>query len=544
MFALFVPPWEVVVVNFDVLLRDAVVAKGDRAGPQTADVAVSGGLIAAVGDLAAAAAERVVDCAGLLLCPGFIDLHTHSDMSLLGDPRGESKVLQGVTTEVTGNCGFSPFPIAPERRGLHEDLLKMIGIGDEAGDVFWSDLDGYATVLQERRPSLNVVPLLGHGSLRIAAMGVAQRPAGPGELLVMERLLDAALEQGAFGLSTGLTYVPSGFASPQEIAALAHGLARKRRLYATHARVTAGHVLTSIEEAVEVGRETGARVQYSHIALNEPDWWGRADDVLGRFDQAARDGLDVAFDVYPYTASSSAFTQFLPAWLVADGEEAMRHRLGDRVVRRRAERDLSKGWAGGIPWLWDRVVIASSPGDPTKPGHTVRALAEQAGRTPEQVVLELCARHGNRLHVIFHYRVAEDVRAFLRHPCAVVGSDGNALPLAIGDRRPHPRSYGTYPRILAAYVRDGRHLDLADAVHKMTGAAADRVGLRDRGRVAPGLAADLVVLDLDALTDHATFETPARPPTGVHHVLVNGEFVVEGGRHTGRGPGRVLRAVA
>ncbi len=529
-------------MDVDVLIRGAAVVDGTGHPRGAGDVAVTGAEIVGVGRLAESLrAGRVIEAPGLVTCPGFIDIHTHSDLSLVLDPRAESKVHQGVTTEVVGNCGFSPFPLNAERRPLLRGLMAMVG--DAPAELAWRDLEGYASALQARAPAVNVAPLVGHGALRIAVMGLEDRRPRDDELRALRWLLGEALEQGAFGLSTGLTYVPSRFAEEPEIQALAGVLSTHGRLYATHARTGADRALAAVVEAIGFARRSGARLQYSHAALNEPAWWGRAADVTEVFERARQGGVDVGFDVYPYAASSSALTQYLPVWVQAGGEAAMASRLGDSEVKLRAESELSDGWGGGIPWLWDRVVLASAEAaDEFSPGRSILALAEDAGMRPSELVLDLCARFGNQVQVVLFYRTEEDMLTFLRHPLAVVGSDGNALPLDLGERRPHPRSFGTYPRILGRYVREQRALGLEDAIHKMTGAAADRLGLRDRGRLAPGMAADIVVFDPERILDRAEFGAPGRAPEGIVHVLVNGQLAVESGRATGARSGRVLRA--
>jgi N-acyl-D-amino-acid deacylase len=482
----------------------------------------------------------VVDARGFVLAPGFIDMHTHSDVSLLLDGRGQSKLHQGVTTEVIGNCSFSAFPIARERRPLHRDHLARIG--DDPIDPDWTDMDGYAQRLESQGTALNVAPLVGHGTLRVAAMGIEDRPPTDAELATMERLAAVAIEQGAFGLSTGLTHVPSSYGSASEVEALARVVQRHGGIYATHARMRAGGSDAAVDEAIAVGRATGIAVQYSHLALNEPSTWGQAEAMLGRFERANASGVDIRFDVYPYDASSSSLTQYLPDWLQAGGTDAMRARLRDPAVRRRALADLRAGWYGGIPWRWERVLVTrTGPGDEEAIGRTFQELGEAASRDPAELVLDLCERHGNEAEVVLFYRTEADMLHFLRHPLAMVGSDGSAIPFDQGGDRPHPRHFGTFPRILGRYVREGGQLTLEDAIHKMTAAVADRLGLHDRGRIAEGAVADLVLFDPARVIDRATFQDPCRSPVGIGYVIVAGTFVLDGGVETGARPGRVLR---
>ena len=529
--------------DFDLLVRRALLMDGSGASAQSGDLGVRGGRIAAIGKIPDdATAKRSFDANGQILCPGFIDVHTHSDVSLLLDGAGESKVFQGVTTEVVGNCSFSAFPLnLGERRDLHADHLARIG--DDPVALEWTDLDGYAAALEHRGIAVNVAPQVGHGTVRVAALGVDDRPPNAEELAHMQRLVAEAMEQGAFGMSTGLTHVPSAYGDTDEVVALAEVTARFGGHYATHARAGYGWHFRAVDEAVEIGRRSGARVQFSHVAINDPARWGQHAQVIERFERGRQAGVDIVYDVYPYAASSSSLTQYLPPWVQAGGTQAMAERLCDAATRERARSELAAGWFGGIPWLWDRVIVSRSgdPTDTTSAGQSLTALAEEAAIPPEELVLRLCESRGNATQVVLFYRTEEDMQAFLRHPLSVVGSDGSAIPFARADEQPHPRNYGASTRVLGRYVRELGVLDLATAVHKMTGRAAERMGIRDRGLLREGLAADVVLFDPASVADRATFDNPCQPPAGVSCVIVNGEVVVENGRQTAARPGKVLR---
>lgn len=530
-------------MNADLLLRGATVIDGTGAQPFAADVAVSGDRIVAVGDLSHVRATRVIDLEGRVLCPGFIDIHTHSDVSLLLDPAGESKVLQGVTTEVTGNCGFSAFPFSADRLDLHVDHLARIGDDPfEPAELTWHDFNGYAAKLEENPPALNVAPLVGHGTVRVAVLGVDQRKATDEELDEMRRLVAQSLDQGAFGMSTGLTHIPSGYGDKDEVRELVRVVASRDALYSTHSRAIAGEGFAAVDEAIETCAAVGARLQFSHAAINEPSKWGQAGDQVALFEAAAASGLDVCFDVYPYDASSSSLTQYLPPWVQAGGTEGMRELLAEPQVRARAESELAAGWMGGIPWFWDRVVISrSGPGREDCVGLSIEEAAERAGVDPAAFTLDLCLEHGNSAQVVLFYRTEADMTTFLAHRLSVVGSDGSAVPLDQGGLKPHPRGFGTFPRILGRYVRDQGVLTLAQAVHKMTGAVAARLQMSDRGTVREGAIADLVVFDPATVIDGATFTEPTQRPVGITYVIVNGTVVVDDGEQTAARPGRVLR---
>jgi len=531
----------------DLLIRGGLVVDGTGAAPRAADVGIMDGRIAFVGKGAGVASRRVIDATGQVVAPGFIDIHTHSDMSLLQDGRAQSKLTQGVTTEVTGNCGFSPFPINPEHRQLHLDLLA--GIGDDAMELAWEDLEGYRQVAQARGIAINIAPLVGHGALRIAAMGVESGAASEAQMATMQSLLWKMLDQGAFGLTTGLTYVPSRYAPTSELVSLCETLAARGRLYASHARDKdlngSDHRYGPLNEAMHLGRTTGVKVQYSHAAINTPSEWGTAAAWVTRFEDAVQHGVDAAFDVYPYDASSSALTQYLPAWVQEGGVAAMRERLSDPAVMARAEAELAQGWsANRIPWLWDRVVLARTDGLlGAVEGTTIEAAAAEAGKTPARYTLELCREGGNRVMVVLFYRTEADMRTFLKCHHALVGSDGSAIAFDQGTRQPHPRNFGASVRVLSRLVRELGDLDLATAVAKMSGGVAARLRMFDRGTLSPGTAADVVVFDPVEVSDRGTYLQPCRKATGVRQVLVNGQLVLADGEETGLRPGKVLRAL-
>ena len=527
----------------ETLIVNATIVDGTGAPARHGYVGVARGRIVHLGQgppPSEAAGARVLDAAGAVVCPGFIDIHTHSDLTLLVDGTGESKLRQGVTTEVVGNCSFSAFPIEPSRLDLHADHLAR---ATAPVTPWWTDLNGYARALEDEGIALNVASLTGHGTLRVAAMGVDARPPTAAELSRMLGDLDESLAQGAFGMSTGLTHVPSAYGDFDEVVALAEVLARRDTLYATHARAIGSDERDAVAEAIEVGRATGATVEFSHLAINRPERWGTGHELLELFERARADGVDIMFDVYPYDASSSSLTQYLPPWVQEGGTVEMRRRLTDPATRRRALTDMEAGWFNGIPWLWERFVVSSTP-DGALVGQTLAEAAAALDVPPDELTLRLCEEYGNEIQMVLFYRTDEDVSAFLRHPLAVVGSDGNAIALKQTSAKPHPRSFGTFPRVLGRYVRERSVVELTDAIRKMTAEPARRLGITDRGSIAIGRAADLVVFDPATVEDRATFQEPGTAPAGISHVMVNGTFVLADGSLTGDRPGTVLRRVS
>jgi N-acyl-D-amino-acid deacylase len=525
----------------DLKIEGATVMDGTgRPGART-DVGVRDEAIAAVGDLSRESAGSVLNATGRVLAPGFIDMHSHSDWRLWGNRRAESKIRQGVTTEVVGNCGFSPAPVAAE----FLDEMRAFALYVPKGmDFSWRSVGDYLRAFDHDGTALNVVQLVGHGTLRIAAMGFARRPPTAGELATMQRLLADAMQDGAWGLSTGLIYAPGSYSTTDEIVAVARAAARYRGFYASHIRGEGATLLDAVREAIQVGREAAMPVQISHVKAAGRPHWGKVAEALALIDAARAEGLDVMGDVYPYTASSTSLRTALPDWALEGGVAAMLARLNDPGECRRIRDDMARG--GGYSIVermgWDNVMIAWCPKRKDAEGRRVSEIAEARRLDPVDAVFELLRdAEGVASMILFQLDERDLVRA-LSHPQVMIGSDGSALAPhgEMGAGKPHPRSYGTFPRVLGRYARDERVLSLAEAVHKMTGLPARRLGLRDRGEIRVGAKADLVVFDARRVADQATYEDPHRYPVGIEHVLVNGRFVIKDGEHTGSLPGRVL----
>jgi N-acyl-D-amino-acid deacylase len=526
----------------DLKIAGATLIDGSGAPGRRADVGIRDDTIVAVGDLAHEPAGRVLPAESQVVTPGFIDAHSHSDWRLWDNRRAESKVRQGVTTEVVGNCGFSPAPAAPE---FLADLKSFALHVPSGMDFRWRSVGEYLRAFAGRGTALNVMQLVGHGTLRIAAMGFSRRPPTARELALMQRLLAEGMEAGAWGLSTGLIYAPGSFASTEEIVAVAGAAAGRRGMYASHIRGEGATLLSAVAEAIHVGRETGMPVQISHIkAAGRPNWGGVA-GALALVDAARGEGLDVMADVYPYTASSTTLRTLLPDWALEGGVEAMLRRLGDAESRARIRRDIEAPTGGqsiAARVGWDSIMLSSCPRRPDAEGRRLSEIAAARAMDPLDAAFALLQDEGGKASMILFQLDEADVRRALIHPAVMIGSDGSALA-PYGDAaasKPHPRSYGTFPRVLGEYARAQGVLSLPQAVHKMTGLPARRFGIADRGRVAVGAKADLVVFDPERVTDRATYEDPHRYPVGIEHVLVNGRFVVRDGEHSGDLPGRLL----
>jgi N-acyl-D-amino-acid deacylase len=526
----------------DLKIDGATVIDGTGRPGARSDIGVRDESIVAIGDLSRMPASRVLNASGRAVAPGFIDMHSHSDWRLWANRRAESKIRQGVTLEVVGNCGFSPAPVSPE---YLEDLRGFALYLPRGLDFRWRSMGEYLDAFDAEGTALNVIHLVGHGTLRVAAMGFARRAPTERELTRMRRLLAEAVEDGAWGLSTGLIYAPGSYASTSEIVAVA-GATRGRGIYASHIRGEGATLLDAVSEAIQIGREADLPVQISHIkAAGRPNW-GKVADALALIDAAAGEGLDVMADVYPYTASSTSLRTLLPDWALEGGIEAMIARLADGEVRERIRKELEAPVTGQSLLDrvgWDNVMIAYCPRHKDAEGKRLSEIAAARSMDPVDAAIELIVDEAGKASMILFQLDEADLTRALGHPRVMIGSDGSSLaPYGeLGEGKPHPRSYGTFARVLGEYTRERRLLSLPQAVHKMTGLPARRLGLKDRGVIRVGARADLVVFDPKRVADQATYQDPHRYPTGIEHVLVNGRWVIRDGQHTGSLPGRVLR---
>ncbi|CAN5643126.1 D-aminoacylase [soil metagenome] len=526
--------------DYDLVLRNGLLFDGLGSEPMTGDVAIRGERIAAIGRLGTVArGTTVVDLGGLALAPGFVDIHSHTDLSLLVNHRAESKIRQGVTTEVTGQDGSSigPWSEAQFNR-TREDYRTRHGV-----TIDFRDLSGFFARLERERPAVNVASMVGQGTVRGYVVGADDRPATAAELERMQMLVRDGLEAGACGMSTGLEYTPSGFASTAELAALATALAGTGLPYSSHMRNEDERLFAAVEEAITIASRSGVPVQISHLkAQGQRNWW-KSLPVIQTIRDARASGLDVAFDVYPYIAYSTGLANLFPLAMRDGGDTAFLGRLRDADGRAAAERAVRE--KVGELGSWNSVQVTSTGSDSLAwaRGRRLGTLAEERGEDPFELLLHLVIEDRNRAGMVGFGMSEENVEMKLAEPLSIVCSDGGAWapygPLSVGS--PHPRTYGAFPRVLGHYARDRNVLSLQEAIRKMTSAPARRLRLEGRGELAVGAFADLVAFDPSTVADQATFEQPHQYPRGIPHVLVNGTFAIRDGEHTDSRSGRVVR---
>ena len=528
--------------QYDLVIANGRIVDGSGAPWFRGDVGIRGDRIAAIGRLKGAAARRRIDARGAVVAPGFIDLLGQSEMLLLVDGRAESKVRQGITTEITGEGG-SVAPVVAEDLRDAKPWLDRYRL-----TVDWTDFEGYFRRLEAARPAINLGTLVGAAQVRRAVLGSKDAVPSAEQLARMEAEVTKAMRQGAFGLSSSLIYAPGAYAKTPELIALARVAAQHGGIYATHIRDEGDGIAEALEEAFTIGREAGVPVEIWHLKCTGRRNWGRMPEVVAAIERARAGGLEVSANVYPYTASSNALDATVPTWAHEGGVDAMIARFHDPAQRERILREIRDGEDGSGGWQNrppEDIMItdAVSPGVSRWRGRRLLEVAQELSLSPEEALLRLVEDDRASVMVVRFVMNEDDLQVALRRSWVSFGADSGAVaidgPLA-GDR-PHPRAFGTMPRVLGRYSRELGLFTVEEAVRRMTSQAAARVGILDRGLLRPGMMADLIVFDPARVRDLATFEHSTRYAEGIDHVLVNGKLVLESGRMTGERPGRALR---
>jgi N-acyl-D-amino-acid deacylase len=527
-----------------IVIKNGTLVDGTGAKAVPMDLAMDGTKVGGLYKPSEAKGSVTIDASGMVVCPGFIDIHTHSDLHLLSNPQAHSKIHQGVTTELVGNCGGSAAPLLGSARTAIEDEANELLV-----DIDWTSMDEYLLRLHNLKTSVNVASLVGAETIRRCVLGNGDVDPSADELDQMRILVADAMLQGAFGLSSGLIYAPGCYASTEELIALAATAASFGGLYSSHIRGEGTTLVKAVEEAIRIGREAGVRVEISHHKACGSANWGKVRQTIGMIEKARSEGVDVAFDVYPYTASSAALDSILPPWVREGSREEIISRLEDKDMRARISKELqtkSDSWeAMAAETDWDCIVVAGLRTEANRrfENKSVLHISKELGKKPVDTALDLIVEEKMQVYGIYHEINEDDVVSVISNPLSSIGSDGSSEspfgPLA--EFATHPRAYGTFPRVLRNYVFDKTTLTLEEAIRKMTSWPADRIGLLDRGVLAAGMAADVVVFDPQKVRDRATFEDSHKFPEGIEYVFVNGAVTIEKGEHTNERAGLVIR---
>ncbi len=523
--------------RFDLIIKNGLLYDGLGNPAINGDIGIRYGLISAIADLSDASASRIIDANGYTVSPGFIDIHTHTDLELLANPGGDSKLRQGITTEIGGNCGYSPFPMTEAKmRRKRSEWAEEYGI-----ETDWTDIGGFFRALEAKGMAFNYASFTGHGDIRAAVVGLNDVPPTPEQLRAMQDLLEKSMEMGSLGLSTGLEYAPGSYADTDEITALCRIVARRDGVYATHMRNEDDRVIEAIEEALKISRESGVSLEISHLKACNKNNWDKIPQILEILDQAAA-RHPVKADRYPYDAWGTGLTSFTPQWARQGKTDDRLKRLEDppqaaqimEYANSRARR------IGG----WDRILISSCETEASKQweGRQISDCADKSKLEPAEFVRQLLIKDRLDVGVVGFAMSEENLLKVLNSPQVMIGSDGTAVANTgiLHQGKPHPRYYGAFPRVLGRYVREKQALPMTEAIRKMTSMPATKLGFTNRGVLKTGNIADITIFDDKTVIDNASYADPHQYPTGIDYVLVNGRLAIDNGQLTGELPGEIL----
>jgi N-acyl-D-amino-acid deacylase len=525
--------------SYDVVIKDGLVIDGLGTSGRVADIGIVGDSIIRIGRIPYSHGALVISARGMVVAPGFIDVHNHADVDILVNPRAESDIRQGVTTLVAGQCGDSPFPLSD---GMFEEREKRLS--KEYGlSLSWRDIRGFYARIDKAGTALNYASFVGQGTVRAAAMGYGDRKPEPAELALMKKHVADSCAGGAFGISTGLEYAPGGFSSTEELIDVCRAAVPYNGMYATHMRDEEDLVVEAVDEAIRIARESGLPLQISHLKTGYARNWAKLGTVLGHIESARAAGLDVFCDRYPYIAAATDLDIYFPLWAREGTTEAFLRRLQDPGLEGKLkafikEKEEETG-------SWDKVLISEVDTEKNKwlEGTSVLEASRKSNKAPYDFMKDLLIEENGRVGMVQFCMSEDNLKTLMAHPLVGVGSDGSALaPYGpLGKGKPHPRSYGAFPRAFGEYVREDRLLSLEEMVRKTTSVPAGRFGFERRGVLRAGNFADIVVFDPDKVRDKATWADPHQYPEGIPYVLVNGKVVIRDGEHSGGMPGAVLR---
>lgn len=525
-------------MKFDLLIRNGHVLTGNVNDfePVVADIAVRGDRISCIGDLSGSDADKVIDICGLIASPGFIDTHSHSEFTLLADGRAEGKISQGITTEVNGNCGLSAAPMFGPALDQREDELRAMDIRER-----WNTFDEYYETLNSRGFALNFSSLVGHNSLRASVKGYSDSNPSESEIARMAELLSVAIGSGARGLSTGLIYTPGIYSDSHEIVKLAGAAAAQKGIYATHMRDEGDKLLEAVDEVLHIASLSGIHAHISHLKASGKANWHKTGEVIDRIDMAIKGGLSITCDRYPYIASSTDLDAVLPSWAFKGGRKEELRIIKEE--KRELMQDMLKTYPDESHWKEIMISSVRSGRNKWMEGRNLSEVADVTGKTPLDTMFHLLVEEDLNVGAIFFSMNEDNLKSIMGLSYCMVGTDSSARSFdgMTANGKPHPRGFGSFPRVLGKYVRDDRVLGLGEAVYKMSGLPAEIFRLNGRGSIKEGCYADIVVFDPGKVNDTASYDHPFSRPEGIYHVIINGIPVMLEGKFTGALPGRILR---
>ncbi len=536
----------------DLKIVNGTIIDGTGKKGYRADLGIAGDKIVALGDLSGEEAKKTIDATDKYVAPGFIDFHTHSDLSVVYDRYARSRIYSGITSDVVGNCGIGVAPIREENKQLLLDYLatRIIGTIPAKLELPWNTYGEYMTYMDEHPAAINVIPLLAQGTIRINEMGFSTEPATPEQIKNMQEEVEKAFQEGAFALTTGLTYLPGAYSNKEEIAELCKVIGKYGGYYCTHMRDEGDTIHEAIDESVYIAKEAGIPLHISHLKLCGARNFGRMDEVWQQLDEAEKNGTTVTYDLYPYAAGMTSLGALLPPWVFEGGVKEMLKKIQDPAVRAKCKEDMQNGlpdWQNFYQAAgdWSHIQVASVMTEKNKwmEGKTIQEISDETGKDGFDIMFETILAEESKVQIIGFWNGEKAMDEIIASPKAAYGSDSMSLSteglLSIG--KPHPRAFGTVGKIFAEYVKKRGIMTFEEAVRKMTGFPASILGISDRGLLKEGYFADVTVFDPNTIADNATYVMPQQYPSGIEHVIVNGQVALENGRQTEALAGRTIK---
>jgi N-acyl-D-amino-acid deacylase len=535
----------------DLLIKNGNIIDGSGAPAYMSDIVVKNGKIERIGPSLDIKCEKEIDASNLIVCPGFIDIHSHTDATIMINRKAESKIRQGITTEVVGNCGISAAPLSTDFLPEVKDHLTVNSDFGKADDIgkSWITFGEYITFLNESSLGINIMPLVGLGTLRSAVMGVKSGPPTQDEIRGMEDLLDKSLEEGAAGLSTGLEYTPDSLSRVEDLIPLCRVVKRRNKLFASHIRRESRGLFSAIEEAIRCGEESGCQVEISHLKLGGKFNWGKTDQLFDVLERAISRGVCLSWDQYPYIAWGSALVDYIPPWVIQDGHQKMIGYLSDTSTRKKIRMEINEEIKKGThayntaPWENVQISMVKSPEYNFIEGKRISDISKALNIDPLDLIFDLLIKERGFVRTLVFCMDEEDIKTIMKHPHTIVASDGRAVAPygALKKGATHPRYYGAFPRVLGKYVRDEKVLSLETAIKKMTSMPAKTMRLENRGILLPNKVADITIFDPKTVCDVATYEKPHQYSKGIEKVILSGEIIIDKGNHTNKLVGQIVQ---
>jgi len=534
----------------DLLIKNGHVIDGSGSPAFKSDIAIKNGKIERIEPSLNLDCDQVIDATGHIVSPGFIDIHSHSDTTIMINSRAESKIRQGITTEVVGNCGMSAAPLSTtfmtevkEHLALHADYGKAERLGE-----LWVTFEEYIQHLNNLPLGINMMPMVGFGTLRTAAMGLKSGPPNKNEMKAMVHMLEESLDAGAAGMSTGLEYLPDSLCKPDDLIQLCRVIKDKNKLYSSHIRCESHYLFPAIEEAIRTGEESGCRTQISHLKLGGMFNWGKTEQLFDLLEGAISRGVRLSWDQYPYTAWGTGLTDYIPDWVMQEGKQKMMGYLKDRSSRKRLRQEIEEQIKRGThayntaPWENVQITMVKSDKYKTVEGKKISQIAQELDIDPLDFVFDLLIEEEGAVNTVVFCMSEKDIQTIMTHPHTIIASDARALATygELSKGSVHPRYYGALPRILGKYVRDEKVLSLETAIKKMTSMPAKIMGLETRGTLATDMIADITIFDANSISDRATFEDPHQYSKGIEQVILAGKVIIDQGNHTQQMQGQII----